>query len=80
MENITVSLIAVVLLLIANGFFVAAEFALVKARGSRIEMLANESSAKAKLTLRMQHNLESYLAGCLPAGHYHGFTWPRMGG
>jgi len=64
MENITISLIAVVLLLIANGFFVAAEFALVKARGSRIEMLANEGSAKAKLTLRMQHNLESYLAAC----------------
>ena len=64
MENITVSLIAVVLLLIANGFFVAAEFALVKARGSRIETLANEGSARAKLTLRMQHNLESYLAAC----------------
>lgn len=64
MDNITISLIAVVLLLAANGFFVAAEFALVKARGTRIEALANDGSARAKLTLRMQRNLESYLAAC----------------
>jgi len=64
MENISFNLIAVVILLIANGFFVAAEFALVKARGSRIENLAKEGSSAAKLTLRMQHNLEPYLAAC----------------
>jgi len=34
--NVTGNLIAVVLLLIANGFFVAAEFALVKAKGIRV--------------------------------------------
>jgi len=64
MENISLNLIAVVLLLIANGFFVAAEFALVKARGSRIEILANEGSASARLTVRIQQNLEAYLAAC----------------
>jgi CBS domain containing-hemolysin-like protein len=64
MENISVSLIAIVVLLVANGFFVAAEFALVKARGFRIETLANEGNAKAKLTLKIQHNLEAYLAAC----------------
>ena len=64
MENISFNLIAVVILLIANGFFVAAEFALVKARGSRIENLAKEGSSAAQLTLRMQHNLEPYLAAC----------------
>lgn len=64
MENISLNLVAVVLLLIANGFFVAAEFALVKARGFRIETLANEGSATAKLTVRIQHNLEAYLAAC----------------
>lgn len=64
MENITFNLLAVVVLLAANGFFVAAEFALVKARGFRIEALANEGRATAALTLRMQHNLEAYLAAC----------------
>ncbi len=64
MENITFSLVAIVLLLAANGFFVAAEFALVKARGFRIETLANEGRASAQLTLRIQLNLEAYLAAC----------------
>lgn len=64
MENITVNLVAIVILLAANGFFVAAEFALVKARGFRIETLASEGRAAAALTLRIQHNLEAYLAAC----------------
>lgn len=64
MENITINLVAIIFLLIANGFFVAAEFALVKARGFRIETLANEGRASAQLTLRIQHNLEAYLAAC----------------
>ncbi len=58
------SILAIVLLLVANGFYVAAEFALVKARGFRIESLAAEGSATAKLTVRIQANLESYLAAC----------------
>ncbi|WP_126455024.1 hemolysin family protein [Sulfuriflexus mobilis] len=64
MENISLSLVAIVVLLAANGFFVAAEFALVKARGFRIEAMASEGRSAAKLTLRMQHNLEAYLAAC----------------
>ena len=52
MENITTSLTAIIVLLAANGFFVAAEFALVKAKGFRIQVLANEGSASARLTLR----------------------------
>lgn len=58
------SILAIVLLLAANGFYVAAEFALVKARGFRIETLASEGSATAKLTVRIQSKLESYLAAC----------------
>jgi len=64
MENITLNLVAVVILLVINGFFVAAEFALVKAKGFRIETLAKEGRSSAKLTLRIQHNLEAYLAAC----------------
>lgn len=58
------SFFIVVLLLAANGFYVAAEFALVKARGFRIESLAAEGSAAARLTVRIQSNLEAYLAAC----------------
>ena len=62
--EITVNLFAIVLLLAANGFFVAAEFALVKARGFRIEALALEGSPAARLTVRIQADLEAYLAAC----------------
>ncbi|MCB1800717.1 MAG: HlyC/CorC family transporter [Gammaproteobacteria bacterium] len=60
----TSSLIAVVLLLAANGFYVAAEFALVKARSFRIESVAASGSSSARLTLRIQSKLEAYLAAC----------------
>ena len=63
MDNVS-NITAIVLLLAANGFYVAAEFALVKARGFRIEALSNEGSSAAKLTVRIQANLESYLAAC----------------
>ena len=62
--DVTINLAAVVLLLVANGFFVAAEFALVKARAFRIAGLANEGSAAARLTVRIQSDLEAYLAAC----------------
>ena len=62
--NLTYSLIAVIVLLAANAFFVAAEFALVKARGFRITALAKQGSKSAKLTVKIQANLEEYLAAC----------------
>ena len=64
MQDITINLVAVVLLLAANGFFVAAEFSLVKARGFRLEGVAQGGSASARMTLRIQASLESYLAAC----------------
>ncbi|NNJ93968.1 MAG: HlyC/CorC family transporter, partial [Halobacteria archaeon] len=64
MQDITINLFAVVLLLTINGFFVAAEFSLVKARGFRLESVAQGGSASARLTLHIQANLESYLAAC----------------
>ena len=54
----------IVLLLVANGFFVAAEFALVKVPAIRLESLAAEGSAAAKMTLRIAADLETYLATC----------------
>lgn len=64
MDNISLNLVVIILLLTINGFFVAAEFALVKARGFRIETMANDGNLTARLTLRIQKNLESYLAAC----------------
>lgn len=58
------SLAIIALLLFLNAFFVAAEFALVKARAVRIEGIAAQGNASARLTLRIQKNLESYLAAC----------------
>lgn len=58
------TLLAVVLLLALNGFFVAAEFGLVKARHTRLADLASHGSARAQLTVRILRNLEAYLAAC----------------
>jgi CBS domain containing-hemolysin-like protein len=54
----------IVALLAANAFFVAVEFALVKARGFRIEALAADGRFGAKITVHIHQRLESYLAAC----------------
>ena len=56
-------LIVSILLLVANGFFVGAEFALVAARRSKIEALAEEGSTAARLALRSLQELSVMLAG-----------------
>lgn len=56
-------LVAAVLLLIANGFFVAAEFALTAARRSQIEQLASEGNKRARVALRSIRELSVMLAG-----------------
>jgi CBS domain containing-hemolysin-like protein len=52
------------LFLVANGFFVAAEFALVKVRGARIEALARKGSRSAKAVQAALAKLDLYLSGC----------------
>jgi CBS domain containing-hemolysin-like protein len=61
---ITIKLLAVLLLVAANGFFVAAEFALVGVRSSRIETLANQGSRTAKRLMQLLQNLNAYLSAC----------------
>ncbi|HVQ40069.1 MAG TPA: hemolysin family protein, partial [Pyrinomonadaceae bacterium] len=46
----------------ANGFFVAAEFALVGVRRSRIETLAAAGNSAARRLLRQLNNLNAYLS------------------
>ena len=64
MDHGMYSVFAIVLLLAINAFFVAAEFALVKAKSFRIDLLAQQGGKSAILTQRIQANLESYLAAC----------------
>ena len=51
-----------VLLLIGNAFFVAAEFAVMSARRSQIEPLADAGSVRAQTTLRAMENVSLMLA------------------
>src|SRR5918997_4156689 len=61
---ITALYIALVFLLVlANGFFVTSEFALVGVRRSRIETLAEEQgNASAKRLLGLLNNLNGYIS------------------
>lgn len=49
-------------LVFLNGFFVAAEFAIVKVRGSQIEVSARSGNLMAKLAHRIVQDLDRYLA------------------
>lgn len=51
------------LLVLANAFFVAAEFALVGSRTTRIEELAARGNAGAGMALRVIHHLDHYISG-----------------
>jgi CBS domain containing-hemolysin-like protein len=59
-----VLLIVLVLLLALNGLFVAAEFALVRARRSRIEGLAKGGSRAARRALEQIDRIDEYLSAC----------------
>jgi CBS domain containing-hemolysin-like protein len=52
----------VFLLVFANGFFVASEFALVGVRRSRIATLAESGSRRARLLLELLDNLNAYIS------------------
>src|SRR5215218_4993786 len=55
-------LLTVVLLVFLNGFFVAAEFALVGVRRSRIEKLAESGDKRARRLISVLDNLNAYLS------------------
>ncbi|GAA3410285.1 hemolysin family protein [Paenibacillus hodogayensis] len=52
------------ILVLLNGFFVAVEFAMVKARSSRIDALALEGNIRAKFASRILGNMNAYLSAC----------------
>jgi CBS domain containing-hemolysin-like protein len=49
-------------LVFLNGFFVAAEFAIVKVRASQIEIKVKTGSKVAKIAKHMTQHLDGYLA------------------
>ena len=58
----TLKILLVIFLVLANGFFVAAEFALVGVRKSRIEALAADGRPAAVRLLGMLNNLNAYIS------------------
>lgn len=65
MDDITmniIKLVLVVLLVLMNGFFVAAEFAVVKIRGSRLETLINEGNSRAVYAKKLTDHLDVSLS------------------
>jgi len=59
---VSLNLLLVLVLVVANGFFVAAEFALVAVRKSRIEALVAEGNRSAKRVLDILNNLNAYIS------------------
>jgi CBS domain containing-hemolysin-like protein len=55
-------MLLVFLLVLANGFFVASEFALVAVRRSRIVLLAEEGDRRARVLLDLVDNLSAYIS------------------
>lgn len=54
--------IAALLLVLLNGFFVLSEFAIVKVRRSKLEEMVKQGKSNAPLALRMSNSLDTYLS------------------
>ena len=61
---IVLKLLGILILVFLNGFFVAAEFALVKIRGSQLDTLVEEGHRTAALAKHITTRLEAYLSAC----------------
>ena len=56
--------LAVAFLVLLNGFFVAAEFALVKVRDTQLQPMASKGHRRAKMARHLLANLDAYLSAC----------------
>lgn len=57
-------LLLALFLVFLNGFFVAAEFAIVKLRESRASLLADEKGIRGRILLHVREHLDAYLSAC----------------
>jgi len=55
-------LLAILALVVLNGFFVASEFAIVKVRGSQLDELVDAGNKRAKLGRHLTNHLDAYLS------------------
>ncbi len=61
-DVILLKILAVAVLVALNGFFVAAEFALVKLRDTQLNGLIARGSRRARMSRHIIHNLDRYLS------------------
>ena len=59
-----VALIGALLLVALNGFFVAAEFGLVKLRSTRVKAIARTNGLPGRLLAKVHGQLDAYLSAC----------------
>ncbi len=63
--ELTLNLLLVLFLVFLNGFFVAAEFSLVKVRQTRLTQLVSEGNLKsARYAQKVTQQLDAYLSAC----------------
>src|ERR1051325_2775532 len=62
--NLVLLLVVLPALIAINGFFVAAEYALVRARLDRIEQLEQEGRKRASLARSQIERIDEYIAAC----------------
>src|SRR2546422_9746493 len=72
------ALVLTVVLVVANGFFVAAEYAFVRVRKTQLDEIGQQGSARARLASRVLDRLDQYISAsqlgvtlCSPA-----IGWP----
>jgi CBS domain containing-hemolysin-like protein len=58
----SINLVLAFFFVLANGFFVAAEFAIVKVRSTQLTELAEQGSTRAKMARRLTKHLDAYLS------------------
>ena len=86
--GVSLKLLAIFFLVFLNGFFVAAEFAIVKVRSTQIEALARKRHRRAKVAENVIRHLDAYLSATqlgitLASLAWAGWgnpLWPRCSG
>lgn len=61
---LALKLVLILLLVFMNGFFVSAEFAMVKVRSSRIDSLVSTGHKRARFASHLTNNLDGFLSAC----------------
>jgi putative hemolysin len=62
--SMTISLLLIPVLVVLNGFFVAAEFAIVAIRLTRVEELVNQNVPRSQALLKAVRELDNSVAAC----------------